>query len=104
MVHLDGVEGTELDAERAAHAYGSVDIELGRPCDRLALVVRITHDPDALGWAYLGTDAAGRAAIFVFLSVPQQHWDVAEALGQQALLFRILNRQQAFLRDRLFDH
>jgi hypothetical protein len=82
----------------------SVDIELRRARDGLAGVVHVAHDPDALRRADLGADAARGAAILVRLfRVPEQHRDIAETLRQQAALFRVLDREQAFLRDRLID-
>ena len=65
-VHLDGVEGADLDADLAAHADGNVDVEnLGielRLADGIRLLVRAFFNEDALRRAFFFADEAGDAA------------------------------------------
>ena len=66
VVHFDGVEGAELDAEAAAHTDGCVDVELGcagegLPFSSLSRTIQIHW-----GGTDLGADAAGGTAVFIF--------------------------------------
>ena len=104
MVHFYGVEGAEFNTEAATHADRRVNVELRATRDRFAAFIAVAHDPDTLRRTDLGAYAAGRAAVLIRFRVPDQHRDIAEALRQQPLFFRILDRQQPFLIDRLLDN
>ena len=66
VVHADGVEGADLDADLAAHADGDVDVEDGgielHLADEVGLLVLALFDVDALRRAFFFADLAGDAA------------------------------------------
>ena len=66
VVHLDGVEGADFDADLAAHANGDIDVEAGgielRLADGVRLFVGALLNEDALGRALFFADEAGDTA------------------------------------------
>jgi len=87
-VHLDGVEGADLDADLAAHADGDIDvefsgIELGF-ADGVGLFVRALFDEDALGGTLFFADLAGDAAhaLLPIFAVVDEEGEIA-VIGRQ---------------------
>ena len=104
MVHLDRVKGAEFNTETATHTDGRVDVKFSRSRDGFAGGITVTHNPDTLRRTDFGANPTGCTAIFTSGRIPNEHRNIAKALWQQALLFRILNRQQPFLVDGLLDN
>jgi hypothetical protein len=62
LIHLDRVEGADLDADLAAHADRDIDVEDLGALEGLALLIALHDDVDALRRALLLADLAGHAA------------------------------------------
>src|ERR1700731_747111 len=103
FVHLDGLEGANLDANLAAHADRDIDVKDRRIKLRLAhvigLLVFALNNIDALRRAFLFADLAGHAAQarFRIIGVVNEEWKVAIVLRQRIALFRILHRYEPLL-------
>src|SRR5207302_1701319 len=102
VVHLDGVEGAVLGAITARHADRDVDRKLGGLGDGLAVGAGGADDPDALGRADLGADAAAGAALLASLLVVDEDGEVAEVIGDGQALLGVLDGEVAAA-DRALD-
>ena len=104
-VHLDGVEGADLDADLAAHADGDIDVEdCGvelQLADGIRLFVRALFDEDALRRAFLFADLAGDAAhaLLPVGAVVDEEGKAARRLDLRQALLGILDRGQPVFAD-----
>ena len=62
LVHLNRIEGANLDANLATHADGDIDVENTRMFLRLSLFVAVKNDIDALWRTFFFADLAGDTA------------------------------------------
>ena len=95
-IHLDRVEWAELGAIAAVHANRRINEEILRLWHRaFGNWVFGALDPDALGWADLGANAAAGAFDLVLSRVLYQERDIPKILRHRQALFWIFDRHHA---------
>ena len=105
IVHLDGIEGADFDADLAAHADRDIDVEsLGielRLTDSVRLFVGALLDEDALRRALFFADKAGDAAQagLRVRTVIDEKREVARGFDAGGALFGVLDGGKAIFID-----
>src|SRR5438309_3779538 len=103
LVHLNGFEWTNLDANLAAHAHRDIDVEDLRVKLRFAHVIGLfiiaLNDVDALRRTFLLANLAGDAAqarVGIVVVVNQER-KIPIVFRKRTAFLRVLHRGQAFL-------